>query len=119
MNNLAVLLSLHKKQPEESLKLIEKAIAVAGPLPALLDTRASAYVAAGQPEKALADLAEAINDEPRPNREFHLALARSQLGQLPEAADALGAARKHGLKVDDLNSLERSAYHDLVAKLGH
>jgi tetratricopeptide (TPR) repeat protein len=118
MNNLALLLALQKKQPEESLKLIEKAIAVAGPLPALLDTRASAYLAAGQPEKALADLAEAIKDEPRPNREFHLALARSQLGQLPEAADALGAARKLGLKLDDLNSLERSAYRELVAKLG-
>jgi tetratricopeptide (TPR) repeat protein len=108
MNNLALLLALQKKQPEESLKLIETAIAVAGPLPALLDTRASAYLAAGQPEKALADLAEAIKDEPRPNREFHLALA----------AEALGAARKLGLKVDDLNSLERSAYQDLVAKLG-
>jgi cellulose synthase operon protein C len=117
MNNLALLLALEKKDLNESLRLIERAIELVGPMPALLDSRASVYLALGKPQQALADLEQVVSEEPRPGRQFHRALACFQLGQPQAAAQALGEARKLGLKPEDLNALERPAYQELVAKL--
>ena len=75
MNNLAVLLALQKRGLSEARQLVEKAIEIAGPLPALLDSRASVYLALGQPQRALSDLQQVVGEDPRPNRQFHLALA--------------------------------------------
>ncbi|HEV2968642.1 MAG TPA: tetratricopeptide repeat protein [Pirellulales bacterium] len=117
MNNLAMLLALEKKQLDEALQLVDQAIAAAGPLPALLDSRASVYLALGKPQQALTDLEQALSAEPRPNREFHRALACYQLGQTQAAAQALHEARKKGLKPENLNPMERPAYQELAAKL--
>jgi tetratricopeptide (TPR) repeat protein len=117
LNNLALLLALEKKDLNDSLRLVERAIELAGPAPALLDSRASVYLALGKPQEALADLEQVVSEEPRPNRQFHRALACFQLGQSQAAAQALDEARKLGLKPEDLNSLERPVYEDLVAKL--
>jgi tetratricopeptide (TPR) repeat protein len=118
LNNLAMLLALQKKDVEQSLQLIQRAIELAGPMPALLDTRASVYLALGQPEKAVADLEEAIRDEPKPNRHFHLALAYWRLKQESAAAEAFAAAQKLGLQPEQLNPLERADYRELAKKLG-
>ncbi len=117
MNNLANLLALQKKQLDEALRLVEKAIALAGPLPTLLDSRASIYLALGKPQEALADLEQAIGMESRPNRQFHRAQAYFQLGDTKAAMQALGEARKLGLKPADLSPLERPAFQDLAAEL--
>ena len=117
LNNLAMLLALKKSDIEESLRLIESAIDIAGPLPALLDSRASVLLAMGQPQKALADLDAAVSEEPRPNRHFHRALAYWRLGQPQDAADALAEAHKLGLKPEQLNPLERQDYQELVKRL--
>jgi tetratricopeptide (TPR) repeat protein len=117
LNNLAMLLALKKTDLEESLRLIESAIDIAGPLPALLDSRASVLLAMGQPQKALADLDAAVGEEPRPNRHFHRALACWRLGQQQDAADALAEAHKLGLKPEQLNPLERQDYQELVKRL--
>ena len=117
MNNLANLLALQKKQLDEALRLVEKAIALAGPLPTLLDSRASIYLALGKPRAALTDLEQAIGMESRPNRQFHRAQAYFQLGDTKAAMQALGEARKLGLKLADLSPLERPAFQDLAAEL--
>ena len=117
MNNLAILLALEKKPGDEAERLIEKAIAAAGPLPALLDTRATVYLALGKPQEALADLAQAISAEPRPNRQFHRALACFQLGRFQAAKQALVEARKLGFDPEKLNPLEKPAYQNLTAEL--
>jgi tetratricopeptide (TPR) repeat protein len=117
LNNLAMLLALKKTDLEESLRLIESAIDIAGPLPALLDSRASVLLAMGQPQKALADLDAAVSEEPRPNRHFHRALACWRLGRPQDAADALAEAHKLGLKPEQLNPLERQDYQELVKRL--
>ena len=49
MNNLAVLLALQKRDLNEVRQLVEKAIEITGPLPALLDSRATVYLALGKP----------------------------------------------------------------------
>ena len=41
LSDLAELLALQGKQPDEALQLVQKAITAAGPVPSLLDTRAS------------------------------------------------------------------------------
>jgi tetratricopeptide (TPR) repeat protein len=118
LNNLAMLLAFQKKEVEQSLQLIQRAIEVAGPLPALLDTRASVFLALGQPEKAVADLEEVLRDEPKPDRQFHLALAYWRLKQDNAAAEAFAAAQKLGLKPEQLDPLEREDYRALAKKLG-
>jgi tetratricopeptide (TPR) repeat protein len=117
MNNLAVLLALQKKDLQEAQSLIERAISLKGPFPALLDSRASVYLAIGKPQEALADLDTVVGEEPRPNRQFHRALACWRLGHKQDASTALDAARKLGLKVERLNNLERADYQELVANL--
>ena len=62
MNNLALLLALQGKELERSLQLVEQAIEVAGPLPALLDSRGIVRLAMRQPHNALADFDQAIRE---------------------------------------------------------
>ena len=57
MNNLAVLLALQGVKLDEALKLVNQAIEIAGPVAAMLDSRASVYTALGQPKEALKDIA--------------------------------------------------------------
>jgi cellulose synthase operon protein C len=117
MNDLAVLLALERKDLSEAQQLIEKAIGLAGPLPALLDSRASVFLALGKPQKALDDLDEVASEEPRPNRQFHRALAFFQLDRKEDARKALREARTMGLKPEQLIALERPDYQQLTAKL--
>ncbi len=117
LNNLALLLALQKQNFAESLELVDRAIAIAGPVPAMLDTRAVVRAAGGQREEALADLDEAIRDDPQPPNYFHRALAFWQLGQQKAAGDAFREARKMGLKPEDLLLLERADYEELARNL--
>ena len=117
MNNLAVLLALQKRDLTEARQLIDRGVELAGPLPALLDSRASVYLALGKPQEALSDLQQVVGEDPRPNRQFHLALAYFQAGQEKAAAQALAEGRKLGLAPDKLHPLERTDYRDLTAKL--
>ena len=116
-NNLAVLLALQKIKLDESLKLVDEAIAAAGPVGAMLDSRATVYMALAQPDKALADLNDAIGQSVTAVRLFHRAQAYDQLGQQTEAAASLDSAQKLGLTLDMLPALERPAYQQLQKKL--
>jgi cellulose synthase operon protein C len=117
LNNLAGLLALSGRQPEEARELIERAITVAGPEPGLLDTRASVYLALGQSDKALSDMQEVIEQQPAANRYFHLALAQWKLGRRTEAADSMEKARAMALRPESLSALERPSYDELVRGL--
>jgi cellulose synthase operon protein C len=116
MNNLATLLAIQRQELDESHRLIEKAIRIAGPLPSLLDTRASVFLSLDQPQPALTDLDEAIRDQPLPSRLFHRALVFSRLGQATAAEHSLNQARSLGFKPEQLNSLERVNYYRLTAE---
>jgi cellulose synthase operon protein C len=117
LNNLPVLLALQKQNVEESLSMVNRAMDIAGPVPAILDTRATVRMAAGQWNEALTDLDEAIRDQPRPTRYFHRALACWRLGQPRAAAEAFREAQKMGLKPGALLSLERADYEELARNL--
>ena len=60
MNNLAVLLDLEKRDLTEAQQLMERGVELAGPLPALLDSRATVYLALGKPQQAVSDLQQAV-----------------------------------------------------------
>ena len=113
LNNLAVLLTFNKTEGGESLALIDRAIEIAGPLPALLDTRACVYLARGEADKALADLAEVLADAKKPERLFHLAEAFELAGQARNAALAMKEALDKGLSEKSLFEPETAAFRRL------
>jgi tetratricopeptide (TPR) repeat protein len=114
LNNLADLLALRGHGLDEAKSLIDRAIAAAGPLPALLDTRASVYLAMGNPEKAVEDMQEVVSEQPAANRYFHLAQAQQKLGHNAEAMDSLLKAREKKIRPELLHPLERPAYAEFV-----
>ncbi|HET6575607.1 MAG TPA: tetratricopeptide repeat protein [Fimbriiglobus sp.] len=100
LNNLAWILSPRPDRAEESLKLVDRAVAEVGLTGELLDTRARVRIAAKQFTLAEKDLLEALTQEKTPLRLFHLAMAKE--GQSPprkdEARDAFRKARDRGLE---------------------
>jgi tetratricopeptide (TPR) repeat protein len=129
LNNLAWLLAKKgAKGGAEAVVLINTAIDIAGLAAELRDTRASAYAAIGQYDKAALEFMEAIDVTPVASkaiasRYFRLADAclraqsRDSSSKTPRPAEALAQANKAGLSIDKLHPLERKAYEELVAKM--
>jgi len=114
MNNLAVLQALQGVDLEESLKLVNRAIEIAGPIGPMLDSRATVHLAMRQPDKALEDLNTAIADKETPVRLFHRALAHEQGGHKATARADLEKALKAGLTKEMLQPLELPAFEKLL-----
>jgi cellulose synthase operon protein C len=113
MNNLAVLLALQGVKLEESLKLINQAIEIAGPIPAMLDSRASVHTAMGHPKEAIVDLEEAIANVESPVWLFHQARAYEESGQRTTAVAVMRKAMKKGLAPSMLEVLEVPTFEKL------
>jgi len=114
MNNLAVILALRKKNLDEALKLVNRAIELRGPDGAIIDSRATVYLAMGKTREALADLEEAVADDPTPVRLFHQAQAFAAANRLTSARQAMAKAIEAGLDPKELLSPERAVYDKLV-----
>lgn len=114
-NNLAYLLGMRGGSRTEALKLINRALELAGPIPSLLDTRAVVYSAAGRHEDAIADLEQALAEGSAPAAEFHLCqalLASRRRGAARTAyqkllASKIGAAQLHPLERTAWDQFER------------
>jgi tetratricopeptide (TPR) repeat protein len=117
MNNLAVLLALQHIKLDDSLKLINQAVQIAGPMGAMLDSRAVVYLAMGDAEKSLADLADALADSETPVRLFHQAQAYQLAGQSEDARGSLEKATQAGLEAKMLHPLEVPAFEKLKESL--
>ena len=116
MNNLAVLLTVTRKDAKEALKLINQAITITGPLAQMLDTRACVYIALQQADKAMADMKDVIADGKQPSRLFHQAQALELAGQDNAAAVAMEEALQMGLTEKDLLKPEANAFQRLRDK---
>ena len=68
---------------------------MAGPLPTLLDTRTTVYIAQERYQDAIASLKEALADGPAPEMQFHLAVAYQARGET-QAARAPGKRPERG-----------------------
>lgn len=117
MNNLAVLLALQEIKLDDSQRLVNEAIKIAGPVASMLDSRATVHLARGRTDLALADLEKAIAEKDDPIWRFHQAQAYDQDGQQRAAARALKKAHQQGLKPEMLQPLERRAYRELKKEL--
>lgn len=114
LNNLAVLLALQGEHVDEALKLVDQSVDIAGPVGAILDSRAIVHIAMKQPEKAIDDLVAAMADGETPVRLFHRAQACGLAGQASESKIAMAAALKKGLTPQMLHPLERPVFEKLV-----
>jgi tetratricopeptide (TPR) repeat protein len=92
MNNLAVLLAQQGIKLDEALKLVNQAIDIMGPAGALLDSRASVYLAMGDTDKAQADLTRALAENESAVWLFHQAQVHHKAGRREEAAAAMTKA---------------------------
>jgi tetratricopeptide (TPR) repeat protein len=119
LNNRAWLLALRPGKAAEALPLVAQAVALLGPRPELLDTRATAYLTQGMNDKAITDLEQAIADGPSATRYFHLARAYRAANKVDAAAAALRKAHELGLQPSRLHPLERPACERLIAEISH
>ncbi|PQO38060.1 tetratricopeptide repeat protein [Blastopirellula marina] len=117
LNNLGFLLALKQEHLDEAKACIDRAIELAGPRTALLDTRGTILSAAGDHLQAIKDLQKAVDENPSPVRLFHLAIALQRTGNRSTAASVLEKAKEHGLDASQFYPLERELYHKLEASL--
>ena len=117
LNNLAFLLGLNSNKAAEGLRLINRAIDLAGKAPELLDTRAIIYHKLGAMENALEDLNAAIQDAESATLLFHRAQVQMATDK-GAAAASLKRARELKLTRASLHPLERPAYDELSLTLG-
>ena len=117
LNNLAYLLAIQRRDLGEAMQLIQKPLAMIGPIPSFLDTRALVYLAAKKPEAAIADLERALETSKDPVIYFHLAQAYLQSHREKDAREALARAREAGFEEASLYQLERRSYDRLVVDL--
>jgi tetratricopeptide (TPR) repeat protein len=117
MNNLGLELARTGQNLDEALRLVNEALAIRGPMAEVLDSRAVVYIARQEPEKALEDMALAIQDDGTAEQYFHQAWAYSLAGKKSEAAAAFAVARNKGLDSKSLDPREISIYDRLNSGL--
>jgi predicted Zn-dependent protease len=117
LNNLAWLTALREGKMQEALTMINKAIAAAGPTPALLDTRGIIYVSLGEHDRAIKDLDYSNARAPAAASYFHLARAYHAAKNRGGAERAMQRAVQAGLRAEKLHALERGEYQRLAAEL--
>jgi tetratricopeptide (TPR) repeat protein len=117
LNNLAYLLALRGGQADEALQKVKQACDLAGPRPALLDTRAVILLKQGNSQQAIKDLKDAIAEQPSASAYFHLAEAHYQARDRQAARLALQQAKTHGLQASSLHPLEKTTYAVLIREL--
>ena len=117
LNNLAWMISTRDGDLSRAFAYVQRAFELAGPMAQLRDTRAMIYFKQGNTRAALEDLEAALDDEPNPERYFHLALVQEKSNNRLAAKLTLNKAREMRLNHQLLHPLERARYHQLLAAL--
>jgi Tfp pilus assembly protein PilF len=108
LNNLALVLAMKPEGRKEALQLIDRAIAITGEDPELLDSKGWILLQGRQAVEAEALFREAVSLPPGdPRHHFHLALACQAQGKDHEAQEAFQTARNAKLSVNLLTPQER------------
>ena len=119
LNNLATVLSEEPDTRAEALRLIERAIQIAGPTPALLDTKGTALIHDGKADQAIPFLEQAASGlRPDPRFPFHLAIAYHQAGERAKAKATFTKALDGDLERQILTSMDKRYLSELKQKLG-
>ena len=118
LNNLAELIAFHDGLRDEALGLVNRAIAAAGNVPSLLDTRAVVQIQLNQPRQAVDDLRTALTARPDAAMfHYHLARAYDQMGNPAEARKSFEQAERLGLGPASVELMERDEYNHLHHRL--
>ncbi|HZU35117.1 MAG TPA: tetratricopeptide repeat protein, partial [Gemmataceae bacterium] len=118
LNNLAWLLAYQPNGTAEAKDLIQKAIAMVGETPELLDTRATIAMKSGDADRAITDLRQAVKLAPSTNEYVHLAEAY-WLANNPELAkEAWGHVQDPKMASVQLHPLERPLFQRVSQALG-
>ena len=117
INNLAWLLAARGVRPDEALGLVNRAIAIEGPEPDLLDTRSLIYLAQGRADRAVVDLQEVAATNPTAIAYFHLARAFLDAGNRQASQETMLKAKSAGLDERAVHPIERPKYRQLVTEL--
>ena len=117
LNNLAVLQALQGLKLDECLRLVNRAMELAGRQGSMLDSRATVYIAMKNPEKAIEDMKDAIADSRAPERLFHQAQAYELAGDNAKAKACFDEALKKGLTKELLQPPEVPAFEKLRRSL--
>lgn len=118
LNNLAMMYGESPKDVAKALPLINKAIDLAGPIPALLDTKAMALVHSGESSKAVPILEQAVAASTDPRFRFHMAIALHNTDEPERAKTALREAIEQRLEDQVLTRVERQLLDKLTTELG-
>jgi tetratricopeptide (TPR) repeat protein len=112
LNNLAWLLALtgNAQESAKALPLIDRAVEIIGPNPALLDTRAIVQLALHDYDKAENELKMALGSQLSPMYLYHLARVQLAKGNKPAAQETFRKAKDLGFSTQLLDPLERSIY---------
>jgi len=126
-NNLAYILAAAEEpgsaassqsRLQEAEDLIEKAIAVIGPIGSLLDTRSVVRLGLKKNREALADAQQAVLEDPSPLSYFHLVEALIAVGDTPTALrEWQRACRDFGLSAQALPPIERGKFARIAERL--
>jgi tetratricopeptide (TPR) repeat protein len=99
LNNVATLLAEQSGRIDDALHFIDRAIASAGVIPLLMDTKGMVLYHAGRSEEAIMALKMACwSLETDPRYWFHLALAADAVGDSEQSGRALKQALEDGLE---------------------
>lgn len=113
-NNLAFLQAMQQKQYPEALKNLSDALAIIGPHPDLLDTRALIYLKMNKPDQSLEELFQAMDQDPSAIAQFHLACVYHNKRNRQSAMNAWEEMKQRKLTRDDIHPLEWPAFDALV-----
>jgi tetratricopeptide (TPR) repeat protein len=117
LNNLAMMLAERPADRAEALKLIDKALAIAGKDPNLLDTKGSILLYGGNSQDALPLFKSAASDaNADPRHYFHWAVALHDQGST-EAKDKLQIAFDRNLGAQVLTPTDKRLLDNLQAAL--
>lgn len=108
---------LDRKETQEALELLDRALADQGPHPDLLDAHALARVAAGDFEAAMQDLQDVVL-APTPIRILHVAHTLCRIGDDTNARGQLERALRLGLDPKSLRPSDREQLDLIVRRLG-
>jgi predicted Zn-dependent protease len=117
LNNLAWMLAMQGGKEGKALALVDRAAAIDGLTPDVLDTRALILLAMGKGDAAARDLEDAVAVSPAADKYFHLARAYWVSGKRTDARQALKKADEMGLVVGGLHPLEQGTYRRLIGDM--
>jgi tetratricopeptide (TPR) repeat protein len=117
LNNLARLLAATGGKDTEALRLVQRAVGIAGPRADLLDTRAFIHLTLKRSDLAITDLKQAVAANPTALLYLRLAQAYQMARKRSDAAVAFQKAQALGLEDRQVHPAERQAYLQLLAYL--